>query len=90
MTDYNCYDYALELGFTEAEARALQASKDGKGQPDTTLRWLATVKGLRSMKPAYPMPPEATQSTTSPSTSIDKGKAPVKRKTRRRAKPVGR
>lgn len=84
MNEYNCYDYALELGFTEAEAQALQASKAGKGQPSDTLRWLATIKGLRSMKPAYPMPPEATQSTTSPSTSI------VKRKTRRRAKPVGR
>ena len=58
MNEYNCYDYALELGFTEAEAQALQASKAGKGQPSDTLRWLATIKGLRSMKPAYPMPPE--------------------------------
>jgi len=56
MTEYNCYGYALELGFSEEEAKSLQASKCGKGQDATVLRRLATVKGLASMKPTYPMP----------------------------------
>ena len=89
MTEYNCYEYAIELGFTEEEARSLQASKMGKGQDATVLRRLATVKGLASMKPKYPMPspdlelpPDAPQSTPSPVTPPPGGKPLVKRKGR--------
>ena len=56
MTDYDCYSYAKELGFTAEEARDLAASKVGKGQDATVLRRLATAKGLPSMKPSYPIP----------------------------------
>ena len=56
MPEYNCYQYTIELGFTEAEARLLQASKCGKGQDATVLRRLAKAKGLPSIKPKYPMP----------------------------------
>jgi hypothetical protein len=78
MTEYNCYSRAIELGFTEAEARSLQASKNGKGQDATVLRRLAATKGLASMKPKYPMPPEF----------ITEVKPAVKRKRRTRAKPT--
>jgi len=54
MPDYDCYSYAIELGFTEQEARDLAASKVGRGQDATVLRRLATFKGLPSMKPKYP------------------------------------
>jgi len=94
MNEYNCYSYAKELGFTEEEARALQASKCGKGQDATVLRRLATVKGLPSMKPKYPMPPvepelspDAPRSTISLLTSTASSKPPVKRKRATRAKP---
>ena len=92
MTEYNCYSYAIELGFTEEEAQALQSSKVGKGQDATVLRRLATAKGLASMKPAYPMPepelsPDAPQSTTSPVVPSVNSKPPANRKRTTRRKP---
>ena len=75
--EYNCYRYAIELGFTEAEARLLQASKVGLGQDATVLRRIATAKGLASMKPIYPMP----------SNPIVAPVARVKRKRTTRRKP---
>ena len=95
MTEYSCYSYALELGFTEEEARTLASSKAGKGQDATVLRRLATVKGLPSMKPKYPMPPvepelspDALRSTASPVTSTASSKTPTKRKRKAMAKPT--
>ena len=41
---YDCYTFAIELGFTEAEARDLAATKSGKGQDATVLRRIARVK----------------------------------------------
>lgn len=43
---YDCYTYAKELGFTEAEARDIAASKTGRGQDATVLRRMARAKGL--------------------------------------------
>src|SRR3989304_2857153 len=78
---YNCYEYAIELGFTETEARLLQASKVGLGQDATVLRRLAKAKGLASMKSAYPMPTiDALQSTSRPVITSTDSKLPAKRK----------
>ncbi len=54
----SCYDEAIALGFTELEAKDLQASKVGRGQSSEALRRLAGVKGL--LKPAY-LPPKSQQ-----------------------------
>ena len=43
---YDCYTYAMELGFTEREARDIAASKTGRGQDATVLRRMARAKGL--------------------------------------------
>ena len=88
MQGYNCYDYALELGFTEEEARSLQASKMGKGQDATVLRRLAAVKGLASMKPIYPMSSHAPQSKPRLAEPIASSKPPAKPKRKPRAKPT--
>ena len=84
--EYNCYSYAKELGFTEEEALALQASKCGKGQDATTLRRLATAKRLPSMKPTYPMP-EPLQPQSSPVPFTLSSKPPEKRKRKPGVKP---
>lgn len=78
MAEYDCYTYAIELGFTEEEARDLAKSKAGKGQDATVLRRLAVIKGLPSMKPAYPMATKLKEEV----------KPKVKRKRSNRAKPT--
>jgi len=88
MTEYNCYDYAKELGFTEEEARSLQASKAGKGQDATVLRRLATFKGLASMKPKYPVPAVEEVQGTSPTIPSAEVKPAIKRKRKRTTKPT--
>ena len=87
MTDYDCYSYAKELGFTEQEARDLAASKVGKGQDATVLRRLATAKGLPSMKPKYPVPsPPGKLALEKP--AKPPSKPPVKRKRIAKPKPT--
>jgi len=78
--EYNCYQYAIKLGFTEAEARLLQASKVGMGQDATVLRRLATAKGLPSSKPNYPMPAVKLP-------ILKKGKPPARKKRTTKRKP---
>jgi hypothetical protein len=89
MRKYNCYDYAKELGFTEEEARSLQASKMGKGQDATVLRRLAIAKGLPSMKPKYPVShPETEEEARDPSKPevTTEVKPPAKRKRKAKTK----
>lgn len=87
----SAYEYAIELGFTELEAQALQACKCGAGaSPENILR-IAKVKRLPSTKPDYPVPPsdlspDALRSSPSPVTIPTSSKPPTKRRkaTRRR------
>jgi len=79
--EYSCYQYAIELGFTETEAQALQASKLGKGQDATVLRRLAAAKRLPSSKPTYPMP-TTDPAPGSPADTVAVAVTQVKRKRR--------
>ena len=55
--EYNAYEFAKSLGFSDDDCQRIANAKDGKGLDATNIRRIAKVKGLLPDKPKIAAPP---------------------------------